>query len=76
MNGRRYGHTDSTGLRLLRFPTEPLPCSHNCYHYEIPKQGKATDDHLLPLVRLVCICLLIEHWKDVDEGLQSRWTDS
>ena len=44
--------TDSpcfTGLRLLRFPLEPLPCSHNCYHYKIPEQGKGTVDHLLPL---------------------------
>ena len=27
----------------------PLPCSHNCYHYKIPEQGKDTYDHLLPL---------------------------
>ena len=38
-----------TGLRLLWFPPEPLPCSHNCYHYKILEQGKGTDDHLLPL---------------------------
>ena len=46
------GHTDSpcsTGLCLLWFPPEPLPCSRNCYHYKIPEQGKGTDDHLLPL---------------------------
>ena len=45
-------HTDSpcsTGLRLLRFPPEPLPCSHSCQHYKIPEHGKGTDDHLLPL---------------------------
>ena len=50
--GRTYGRTDSpysTVLRLLRFPPEPLPCSHNCYHYKILEQGKGTDDHLLPL---------------------------
>ena len=49
---RTYGRTDSpysTGLCLLRFPPEPLPCSHNCYHYKILEQGKGTDDHLLPL---------------------------
>ena len=52
MDRRTYGHKDSpysTGLCLLRFPPEPLPCSHNCYHYKIPEQGKGTDDHLLPL---------------------------
>ena len=51
-DGRTYGRTDSpysTGLRLLRFPPEPLPCSHNCYQYKILEQGKGTDDHLLPL---------------------------
>ena len=51
-DGRTYGRTDSpysTGLRLLWFPPEPLPCSHNCYHYKILEQGKGTDDHLLPL---------------------------
>ena len=39
----------STGLCLLLFPLELLPCSHNSYRYEIPEQGKGTDDHLLPL---------------------------
>ena len=39
----------STGLRLLRFHPELLPCSHNCYHYKIPEQGKDTNDHFLPL---------------------------
>ena len=36
-----------TGLCLLRFPPEPLPCSHNCYHYKILEQGKGTDDNLV-----------------------------
>merc|ERR1711872_225626 len=52
MDVRTDGRTDSpcsTGLCLLRFPPEPLPCSHNCHHYKIPEQGKGTDDHLLPL---------------------------
>ena len=39
----------STGLCLLRFPSEPLPCSHNSYRYQIQKQGKGTNDYLLPL---------------------------
>ena len=49
---RADGLTDSpcsVGLCLLRFTPEPLPFSHNCYHYKIPEQGKGTDDHLLPL---------------------------
>ena len=49
---RMYGCTDSpcsTGLHLLWFLPGPLPCSHNCYHYKIPEQGKGTDDHLLHL---------------------------
>ena len=49
---RTYGHTDSpysTGLRLLQFPSEPLPCLHNCYHHKILEQGKGTNNHLLPL---------------------------
>ena len=51
-DGRTYGRTDSpysTGLCLLRFPPEPLPCSHNSYQYKISDKGKGTDDHLLPL---------------------------
>ena len=39
----------SAGLCLLRFPLELPPCSHNSYRYKILKQGKGTDDHLLPL---------------------------
>ena len=39
----------STGLCPLRFPLQPLPCLHNSYHYEIPEQGKGTDDHVLLL---------------------------
>ena len=27
----------------------PLPCLQNSYHKKILKQGKGTDDHLLPL---------------------------
>ena len=38
----------STGLCPLRFPLGPLPCQLNCYHQKITKQGKGTDDHLLP----------------------------
>ena len=51
-DGQTHGWIDSpcsTGLRLLRFPPETLPCSQNCNHYKIPEQGKGTDDHLLPL---------------------------
>ena len=58
MDGQMYGRTDSpcsTGLCLLRFSPEPLPCSHNCYHYKIPEQGKGTDVHLLPLGDWLCI---------------------
>ena len=39
----------STGLCLLQLPSELLLCSHNSYRYKILKQGKGTDDHLLPL---------------------------
>ena len=59
------GWTDSpcsTGLCLLRFPPEPLPCSHNCYHYKIPEQGKGTDDHLLPLVDWFLLGLGFNDW--------------
>ena len=50
MDGRTYRFPlYYTGLRLLRFPPEPLPCSHNSYHYKIPEQGRGTDDHILPL---------------------------
>ena len=48
------GRTDrfplySTGLCPLRFPLRPLPCLLNSQYQEMPKQGKGTDDHLLPL---------------------------
>ena len=33
----------------LRFPPGLLPCLQNNHHYEIPEQGKGTNDHLLPL---------------------------
>ena len=50
MDGRTYRFPlYSTGLRPLRFPPGPLPCLLHCYYQEIPKQGKGTDDHLLPL---------------------------
>ena len=54
MDGRTDGRTYrfplySTGLRPLRYPLGPLPCLHNRHRSEIPKQGKGTADHLLPL---------------------------
>ena len=39
----------STRLCPLWFPPEPLPCLHNSYHKKVVKQGRGTDDHLLPL---------------------------
>ena len=40
--------TDSPCI-LHDFVSSVFVCSHNCYHYKIPEQGKGTDDHLLPL---------------------------
>ena len=48
-DGRTDSPLYSTGLRPLRFPPGPLPCLHNSHHQKIIKQGKGTDDHLLPL---------------------------
>ena len=39
----------STRLCPLQYPLGPLPCLHKSHHSEILKQGKGTDDHLLPL---------------------------
>ena len=75
MGGRMDGWMDgwmyrfplySTGPCLLLFPPEQLACSHNCYHYKIPEQGKGTDDYLLPLGDWLVAFLVAKLW-------QRRW---
>ena len=48
-DGRRDSPCILQDFVPLWLPPGPLSCLLNCYHEEIPKQGKGTNDHLLPL---------------------------